>query len=222
MTVVLTPDLVLRAYCEGIFPMAESADDDRVFWVCPEKRGQLSIADMHVPKRLKKNVRQMKLQGIPYEIRVNHAFEEVVKACGARTKTRQETWINPHIAETFRALHDLGFAHSVECWVGDKLVGGLYGLSIGAAFFGESMFSRVRDASKVCLVHLAARLYHAEYDVLDTQFVNDHLVQFGVYEISHEEYLSVLQPSLSKKRRFNFHVPCEKALVEAYLSRDTE
>lgn len=199
--------------------MAERADDDEVFWVCPEMRGQLSIPDMHVPKRLKKSVRHMKLQGAPYQIRINHAFDEVIAACGAQSDTRHETWINPHIAKTFCALYQMGYAHSVECWVEDKLVGGLYGLSIGSAFFGESMFSRRRDASKVCLVHLAARLYYADYDILDTQFTNDHLTQFGVYEISHDDYLKRLNPALLKDRCFHFDTPDEEKLIQQYFIR---
>lgn len=220
MFTALTPEMVLRAYRQGVFPMAEGANEGDVFWVCPEMRGQLSIERLHVPKRLKKTVCQGKLSGGPYDIRINHAFKDVMEACAAQTVMRKETWINPSIIHVFCMLHDMGHAHSVECYVDGKLVGGLYGLSIGSAFFGESMFSAMRDASKVCMVHLAARLFHARYDILDTQFTNDHLEQFGVYEIPHAAYLEKLIPALRKDRRFIFDEADERFLVHQYFNRE--
>ncbi|MBI1301291.1 MAG: leucyl/phenylalanyl-tRNA--protein transferase [Alphaproteobacteria bacterium] len=181
MQIVLTADILLAAYTQGLFPMAETADSQRVLWFCPEMRGQISIPDMHVPKRLKKTVRHMRLKSGPYEIFVNRDFEAVIAECAKETFDRPDTWINTQITKAYVDLHEKGHAHSVECWQEGKLVGGLYGVEIGGAFFGESMFSRQSDASKVCLVHLAARLHHAGFLVLDTQFKNDHLKQFGVY-----------------------------------------
>ena len=223
MQIVLTPEILIAAYSQGLFPMAQSKDSPYIDWVCPENRGQLSITKMHIPKRLAKSVRQMKLKGKPYEIRVNTAFTLVIRECAAETSVRPETWINEEIVETFIALHEQGYAHSLECWQGGELVGGLYGLAIGAAFFGESMYSVQRDASKVALVHLAARLYHAEFEVLDTQFFNDHLQQFGVYEVSHKEYIQALEPALRKKCKFNVKDVDEKTLIDNYFAmRETE
>ncbi len=217
MQIVLTPDLLLSAYTQGIFPMAENANTQYVHWVCPEMRGQLSIDNMHVPKRLKKTVRQMKISGCPYEIRINTSFEEVIQACAEETGGRQETWINQKIVEAYCTLHERGHAHSVECWQEGELCGGLYGLAIGGAFFGESMFSRRRDTSKVSLVHLAARLKHAGYEILDTQFTNPHLEQFGVYEIPHDEYIEQLEKVLEKPCVFDFTDQTEQHLVNGYL-----
>ncbi|MGH1375116.1 MAG: leucyl/phenylalanyl-tRNA--protein transferase [Alphaproteobacteria bacterium] len=218
MQIILTPELLLSAYSQGIFPMAENAETQYVHWVCPEMRGQLSVQDMHVPKRLKRTVRQMKISGVPYEIRINAGFEDVIRACAQETDGRQETWINDNIVEAYCALHEQGHAHSVECWQEGELCGGLYGITIGGAFFGESMFSRKRDASKVSLVHLAARLHHAGYEVLDTQFTNEHLEQFGVYEIEHTDYLSRLEPVLEKNCVFDPIDKTEKQLITDYFS----
>ncbi len=218
MQIILTPELLLSAYSQGIFPMAENAETQYVHWVCPEMRGQLSVQDMHVPKRLKKTVRQMKISGVPYEIRINAGFEDVIRACAQDTDGRQETWLNDNIVEAYCALHEQGHAHSVECWQEGELCGGLYGIAIGGAFFGESMFSRKRDASKVSLVHLAARLHHAGYEVLDTQFTNEHLEQFGVYEIEHTDYLSRLEPVLEKSCVFDPIDKTEKQLIADYFS----
>lgn len=217
MQIVLTPELLLAAYTQGLFPMADGAESDYVHWICPEMRGQLSIPDMHVPRRLKKNVRQMKLGGVPYRIQVNQNFEAVIDECGRETAERPETWINPDIKKAYITLHEKGFAHSVECYQEEALVGGLYGVAIGGAFFGESMFSRVRDASKVCLVHLAARLYDAGFEILDTQFSNDHLTQFGIYEVPHETYLNDLDEAMRLPCKFDVVGVSEKQLVRAYL-----
>jgi leucyl/phenylalanyl-tRNA--protein transferase len=215
---MLTPEILLVAYSQGLFPMAQGKDSPYVDWVCPKERGQLSITQMHIPKRLAKSVRQMKLKGEPYEIRVNTSFSRVIEECATETGERPETWINQEILDVFSVLHNLGHAHSLECWQGDELVGGLYGLAIGAAFFGESMFSVQRDASKAALVHLAARLHHAKFEILDTQFVNDHLQQFGVYEVPHEEYLQTLEPALRKRRVFDFSDVSEAELIADYFA----
>ncbi len=181
----ITPDMVLYAYANGMFPMADSRESDELYWYDPELRGQLSIPNLHVPRKLRQKVKKH-----PYDIRVNTAFRDVITLCAEPHEDRQETWINPKIIELYTVLHEQGFAHSVEAWdkETDKLVGGLYGIALGAAFFGESMFSRADDASKIALVHLVARLWKQGFQILDTQFTNDHLKQFNVYEVPRVEY----------------------------------
>ena len=193
----LTLEDVLRAYAVGLFPMAEARDDDDFWWFDPPKRGQLDIAGLHIPEKLRKTVLKQ-----PYEIRVNTAFAAVIDACAEVRKTQAETWINKPIRDIFVALHEEGFTHSVEAWKDGQLVGGLYGLALGTAFCGESMFSRADDASKRCLVHLCARLWKAGFTLLDTQFVNDHLKQFGCYEIDSDTYKSRLASALSHRADF--------------------
>lgn len=197
--------------------MADDADSDEVHWVCPQRRGQLSITQMHIPRRLKKNLRAMKIGGAPYTIKINSDFKAVIMACAEQTQNRDKTWINPEIIDAYCTLHEDGFAHSIECWQDGLLIGGLYGVSIGGIFCGESMFSRRRDASKLALAHLAARLYHAKYAILDTQFTNDHLEQFGVYEIQHEDYMKALKPALLKRCHFDCDDISELALIQNYL-----
>ncbi|MCB1561981.1 MAG: leucyl/phenylalanyl-tRNA--protein transferase [Alphaproteobacteria bacterium] len=216
MQLVLTPELLLEAYRQGLFPMSYSADSPYIHWVCPEMRGQLSIEKLHVPRRLKKTVRSS-----PYEVRIDTAFEQVIGACATATETRPETWINRQIENAFIGLYARGYAHSVECWRGSELVGGLYGLAIGGAFFGESMFSRARDASKIALVHLAARLSAGGFTLLDTQFVNDHLEQFGVYEVPHETYKKQLIAALEHKADFKLKGRGEDSLLEAYWRKNS-
>ncbi len=193
--------------------MAERADSPYLHWFCPEKRGQLSIANLHIPRRLKATV----LRGA-YDIRVNTDFQQVIESCARKRPERPETWINKQIIEAFCKLHSEGHAHSVECWRGVEMVGGIYGLSIGGAFFGESMFSVQMDTSKICLVHLAARLWAAGYSVFDTQFTNPHLEQFGVYEISYKEYLSQLSQAVTQICDFKGWQESEEALIRAYLN----
>ncbi|MGH1456478.1 MAG: leucyl/phenylalanyl-tRNA--protein transferase [Alphaproteobacteria bacterium] len=214
----MTPEILLAAYSQGLFPMADSANSDDVHWYCPEQRGQLSISQMHIPRRLQKSVRQMKIAGAPYEIHINRNFRAVIQSCAQINQSRNETWINRKIIDAYCDLHESGHAHSVETWQGKNLIGGLYGVSIGAAFFGESMFSCARDASKVALVHLVVRLHHAGFQILDTQFTNDHLEQFGVYELGYKKYLTRLKPALDLQCYFDFKAPNERALVSAYLS----
>ena len=217
MQLVLTSELLLEAYKQGLFPMAYSADSPYVHWICPEERGQLPIADLHISKSLRKAVLQNIKRGGPYQIKIDTAFEQVMRKCAAERDDRPETWINEPIIEAYCTLHRRGHAHSVECWDGDKLVGGLYGVSIGGAFFGESMFSRKSNASKIALVHLCARLWEGGYEVLDTQFVNDHLLQFGVYELSHKDYLEQLQSALDIDTDFKLEGFSEEELVLNYL-----
>lgn len=174
---------LLSCYARGVFPMADARDDDRVFLIDPERRGVLPFESFHVARRLARTVRSD-----PFEVRVDTAFRSVVQACAASGAGRSETWINHPIEALYVRLQDLGFAHSVECWQDGELVGGLYGVSLQGAFFGESMFSRRRDASKVALVHLVARLLAGGYRLLDAQFITAHLEQFGAEEISRLEY----------------------------------
>ena len=216
MQVVLTSSLLIEAYRQGLFPMAYDRLSPFIQWICPEERGQISIPDMHIPRSLKKDIRRG-LREHSYEIKIDHDFASVIENCAEERSERPETWINQQIIDAFIKLHKKGYAHSVEYYEGGVLLGGLYGLSIGGAFFGESMYSKVSGASKIALVHLAARLWHAGYKVLDTQFVNDHLEQFGVYELLHEEYMEVLKPVLDLKCNFKIDDLNEKELIEAYF-----
>ncbi len=192
--IALTPELLLRAYAAGIFPMAEAADDPDVFWVDPEQRGILPLDGFHLPRRLARTLRQD-----IFDVRCDAAFEAVVRGCAEPTPERPKTWINEEIVRLYVALHRLGFAHSVEAWRDGELVGGLYGVALGAAFFGESMYSRVTDASKVALAHLVARLRLGGFRLLDTQFVTEHLQQFGAIEISRAQYHRLLAAALPIK-----------------------
>lgn len=188
MTYLLNEALVLQAYRDGLFPMAYSANSQEIQWICPEKRGQLSITEMHIPRSLERIVRRF-----PFDVRINSDFRQVIELCGAATHDRPDTWINATIRDVFCQLHQSGHAHSVECWQDGQMVGGLYGLAIGQVFCGESMFSRVSNASKIALVHLVARLWAGGFKILDTQFTNSHLDQFGVFEVPHEAYIRVAQ-----------------------------
>lgn len=193
----LTPDILLRTYAAGIFPMAESAEDPTLFWVDPETRGILPLEKFRVSRGV-----QRKLRRHVFEVRCDTAFEEVVRACAAKTSERPTTWINEEIIRLYLGLHAMGHAHSVECWEGGELAGGLYGVCIGGAFFGESMFSRATDASKIALAHLVARLRRGGYRLLDTQFVTSHLEQFGVTEVGRGEYQAILSSALAADASF--------------------
>jgi leucyl/phenylalanyl-tRNA--protein transferase len=183
----ITPEILLRAYSIGLFPMAESADDPEIFWVEPDLRGVLPLDGFHVSKSLAKTIRRK-----PFDIRFNHDFDAVIAACAAETGDRPSTWINQTIKTLYSTLHRIGHAHSVEAWDGDELVGGLYGVSLGSAFFGESMFSRRTDASKICLVHLVERLRAKGFTLLDTQFTTEHLKTFGAIDVPKTEYALLL------------------------------
>lgn len=191
---VITPEIMLRAYAAGIFPMAESADDPSLFWVEPELRGVIPLDRFHLPSRLARTVRSGR-----FEIRVDSAFDAVIAACAEAKPDRTETWINGRIREIFGELFRLGHVHTVECWREQRLVGGLYGLSLGGAFFGESMFHRETDASKVALVHLVARLRHGGYRLLDAQFQTGHLAQFGTMEVPRAAYQGLLESAMARQ-----------------------
>jgi leucyl/phenylalanyl-tRNA---protein transferase len=196
--VEITPEILLRAYAAGIFPMAENAEDPSLYWVEPRERGIIPLDGFHVGKRLARTVRSD-----IYTIRFDHDFDGVISGCAQPGVDREKTWINRRIRQLYGELFDLGFCHTVEAYEGDRLVGGLYGVSLGAAFFGESMFHNARDASKVALVHLVARLGICDYKLLDTQFVTDHLAQFGAYEIPRRNYKALLAVALAQESRWD-------------------
>lgn len=207
----LTADLLLHAYAQGIFPMARSRDSKVLDWIDPDPRGILPLETFHLPRSLGKALRKA-----PFDVRVDTAFRAVMEGCAEPGPDREDTWINPQIADLFVTLHDRGLTHCVECWRGDRLVGGLYGLALGGAFFGESMFSRETDASKIALVHLVALLKSAGFTLLDTQFVTAHLARFGACEIPRREYQRRLRAALATPVSFPSHlVPWSDALRPA-------
>ena len=187
----ITPELLLRAYACGIFPMAESVDDPTLFWVEPEMRGVIPLQGFRVSSRLARTVKSDS-----FAVTVDTAFKAVIDGCAAPQPGRDNTWINRRIRELYIALHELGHCHSVEVWQGDDLAGGLYGVRLGRAFFGESMFHVARDASKVALVHLVARLIAGGFLLLDTQFVTAHLSTFGAIEVPRRRYRTLLDDAL--------------------------
>ncbi len=193
----LPPELIISAYANGLFPMARDRHDPAIHWLDPIRRGILPIDAFHVPRSLRKLLRRA-----PFEIRVDTSFPEVIHACAEPTPDRPRTWLNDELIEAYIAMATRGFAHSIECWKEGRLVGGLYGVVLGAAFFGESMFSRVRDASKVALVELVCRLRAARFELLDTQFVTDHLKRFGAIEISRQDYRIRLRRAIVKHAVF--------------------
>ncbi|OJG00269.1 leucyl/phenylalanyl-tRNA--protein transferase [Pararhizobium antarcticum] len=188
----ITPELLLRAYSIGLFPMADSADDPELFWVEPELRGIIPLDDFHISKSLAKTVRRM-----PFEIGFDSCFEAVMDGCAAPAPDRPTTWINGKIRALYTTLHAMGHAHSVEAFDGDELVGGLYGVSLGSAFFGESMFSRRTDASKICLVYLVERLRKRGFRLLDTQFTTEHLKSFGAIDVPKARYEVMLAAAIA-------------------------
>ncbi|WP_298256745.1 leucyl/phenylalanyl-tRNA--protein transferase [uncultured Litoreibacter sp.] len=190
----LTPELILSAYAQGIFPMAESRDDDRLFWVDPEERGVMPLDGFHISRSLRKTILQA-----PYQIKVDTAFSAVVEGCA----DRDETWINDQILNIYMGLFNAGFAHSIEVWDGADLVGGAYGVSLKGAFFGESMFSRKPNASKIAMAYLVSRLNAGGFTLLDTQFLTPHLASMGGVEISRISYHEALRDAL--KVEANFH-----------------
>jgi leucyl/phenylalanyl-tRNA--protein transferase len=192
-----TVDDLVECYARGVFPMADSRDDERIFLIDPERRGIVPLDAFHVPGRLARTVRSDR-----FEIRVDTAFEAVIEACARPRPDREETWINEGIKALYIALYARGLAHSVECWRDGALVGGLYGVSLGGAFFGESMFSDERDASKVALVHLVARLITGRYVLLDAQFLTEHLARFGAIEIMRSDYRKRLAAALPVEADF--------------------
>lgn len=189
--VEITPEVLLKAYACGIFPMAESATDPGLFWIEPELRGVLPLDGFRLPERLARTVRADR-----FEVRIDTAFESVMDGCAAPAPGRQKTWINERIRKLYGDLHAIGRCHSVETWLDGRLVGGLYGVRLGGAFFGESMFHTETDASKVALVHLVARLRLGDFRLLDTQFVTDHLRRFGAVETPRRDYHRLLEAAL--------------------------
>jgi leucyl/phenylalanyl-tRNA--protein transferase len=187
----ITPQVLLKAYACGIFPMAESAEDNALYWIEPERRGILPLDRVHVPKRLARTIRRG-----GFEVKVDKNFEAVIDGCAAPRSGRRSTWINGRIRSLYRDLFALGHCHTIEVWQEGVLVGGLYGVHLGRAFFGESMFSRARDASKIALIYLVARLKYGGFTLLDTQFVTGHLARFGAIEVSREEFQRLLEGAL--------------------------
>ncbi|HEY0223227.1 MAG TPA: leucyl/phenylalanyl-tRNA--protein transferase [Pseudolabrys sp.] len=187
----ITPEVLLKAYACGIFPMAESADDPALYWIEPDMRGIIPLDGFHVPARLARTLR-----ATPFTVFVDRDFDAVIDGCAEAKPDRTRTWINERIRKIYRSLFDHGHAHSVEVYDGGDLVGGLYGVSLGAAFFGESMFHRARDASKIALVHLVARLRAGGYRLLDTQYVTDHLKTFGAAEVPKRRYHKLLEEAV--------------------------
>ena len=187
----ITPELLLKAYAYGVFPMAKSRQGQDVFWVQPKERGIIELDQFHVPRSLRKLLRRE-----AFDVRIDTAFEAVIEGCAESGPDREDTWINEQIFDLFMVLHRAGLAHSVESWRDGKLAGGLYGLSMGAVFFGESMFTREANASKYALCHLVAIMKASGYRLLDTQFITDHLKQFGAVEVSHQDYMARLSDAL--------------------------
>lgn len=210
----ITPHILLRAYAAGIFPMAESAEDNALYWVEPEERGVIPLDGLKISASLRKSVRR-KL----FEVRIDTDFAGVIAECAARTSERKSTWINTRIKSLYTQLHRMGCCHSVESWQDGKLVGGLYGVRIGAVFFGESMFSRRTDASKVALVHLVARLNFGGFKLLDAQFVNPHLERLGAVSLPKAEYHKIMEPLLGLDADFlTFSKDDDPEAVLAYAS----
>jgi leucyl/phenylalanyl-tRNA---protein transferase len=193
----ITPQILLKAYSAGIFPMAESAEDNALYWVEPEERGIFPLDGLHVSRSLRKRVRQRR-----FDIRIDTSFPDVIAACAEKQPDRKSTWINQRIKSLYGQLFKMGCCHSVECWREERLVGGLYGVRIGAAFFGESMFSRETDASKVALVHLVARLRAGGFQLLDAQFTTPHLESLGARTISRTDYHSLLERAIEQDAKF--------------------
>jgi leucyl/phenylalanyl-tRNA--protein transferase len=205
----ITPEVLLRAYACGIFPMAEGVDDPSLFWVEPEMRGVIPLDGFRIASRLARTVRSD-----AFRVTVDTAFKAVIDGCAAPHPGRRDTWINRRIRDLYTGLHEIGHCHSVEAWDGDDLAGGLYGVSLGRAFFGESMFHRQRDASKVALVHLVARLIASGFVLLDTQFVTDHLRSFGAVEVSRRRYRAMLDRAIAGNADF-WRLPAQVSGVEA-------
>jgi leucyl/phenylalanyl-tRNA--protein transferase len=210
----LTPELLLRAYAAGIFPMAESSDDPELFWVDPVRRGILPLDGFHLARRLARTLRADR-----FTITIDRDFAAVIQGCAEATSERPQTWINEEIQRVYSTLHRQGLAHSIEARIEDALVGGLYGVTLGGAFFGESMFSRVTDASKIAFAHLVALLKRGGFRLLDTQFVTEHLQRFGAIEIPRAQYRRLLAEALEITAAFPTE-PLDSETVTATLQPD--
>jgi leucyl/phenylalanyl-tRNA--protein transferase len=196
-TPILTADLLLKAYALGVFPMAQRREGKEIYFVSPDERGIMPLDGFHVSHRLARTVRSDQ-----FHVRIDTDFDTVIRACAAPGPGREQSWINEEIVALYAELYDRGHAHTVECWRDGRLVGGLYGVQLGAAFFGESMFSRERDASKVALVHLVARLKCGGFTLLDAQFMTSHLAQFGAISIPRNDYLELLSAAIALSADF--------------------
>jgi leucyl/phenylalanyl-tRNA--protein transferase len=214
---IYSPETIIKAYSLGLFPMADSHDSVEIKFYDPDRRALIPIdgslgGGVHIPRRLQRRVRQA-----PFEVSINQDFTAVIDACAAPSDQRTDTWINKDIRQLYIALHKMGFAHSIEVWSNGALIGGLYGVALRAAFFGESMFSRQRDASKIALVHLMARLWNGGFLMLDVQFTNDHLTQFGVTEIDRVDFQGRLAAALASDGDLHFETP-SSALITPFLA----
>lgn len=190
-------DIVIAAYKKGLFPMAETSLSKEIYWLDPKKRGIIFFDKVKIPKKTKKF-----LKSNPFQVAVDLNFEEVIECCSKITEKREDTWINKTIKNIYVGLHKEGYAHSVECYLNKELVGGLYGVAIGSVFFGESMFSFVTNSSKFALLHLMERLKVANFDFIDTQFINEHLAKFGAIEVPNNNFKRMLKEGVSKNRNF--------------------
>ena len=222
-TFAFSPETLIKAYSLGVFPMADSADSSEIKFYDPDFRALIPLAfregrrhEFHIPRRLIRTVRQRR-----FRVTINQDFPRVITECAAPIRGRDDTWINDDIRRLYIALHRLGFAHSIEVWQDDRLVGGLYGVALRAAFFGESMFSRTSDASKIALVHLVARLRSGGFRLLDAQFTNDHLKQFGIHEISRDQFQAKLASALSEHGDMGLEEDSEQ-LVALLLNSDDD
>jgi len=211
MTKQLTPEHMLQAYASGIFPMAHTRDDPELFWVDPQFRGVFDLDNFHISRSLARRIRQE-----PFQIRTDTAFMEVIAGCA----DRDETWINPQLLDLYQKLHQMGHAHSIEVWEGKTLVGGVYGLTIGGAFFGESMFSRRTDASKIALVYLVDRLRQGGFTLFDTQFITPHLASMGAVEIPRVAYHQLLEQAITMRADFTGSADMPSAY--SVLQRNTQ
>jgi leucyl/phenylalanyl-tRNA--protein transferase len=211
IVIEITPQVLLKAYTCGIFPMAESADDPALYWIEPQHRGILPLDAVHVPRRLVRTLRTT-----PLEVKIDSDIVGVIQGCAASRPGRRSTWINDRIRSLYRDLFNLGHCHTVEVWNDKRLVGGLYGVALNGAFFGESMFSYERDASKIALVYLASRLAYGGFRLLDTQFVTDHLRQFGTVELNRDEFHRLLEKALDVEA--DFHALAENASADEIVS----
>ena len=209
----LTPANIIKAYSVGIFPMAENYSDQKIYWINPQNRGILPLGGLHISKSLRKTIKRKS-----FNVTYNYNFRHIIQECAKIGSRRPETWINQEIMKAYIELHKIGFAHSIECWKDNKIVGGLYGIALGGAFFGESMFSQQSNASKIALVHLVAILKDRGFILLDTQFTSDHLETMGVIEISRENYLKKLKNALAKSpvfyQKYTNHQMLETLLSE--------
>jgi len=209
----LTPANIIKAYSVGIFPMAENYSDQKIYWINPQNRGILPLGGLHISKSLRKTIKRKS-----FNVTYNYNFRHIIQECAKIGSRRPETWINQEIMEAYIELHKIGYAHSIECWKDNKIVGGLYGIALGGAFFGESMFSQQSNASKIALVHLVAILKDRGFILLDTQFTSDHLETMGVIEISREDYLKKLKNALAKSpvfyQKYTNHQMLETLLSE--------